>query len=119
MASTFTLACSGLAALLEPLNNVTVYNYTPSVGVPGPMCSIDDDNAQSTADRWIVPVNVYMPASVPSVEDAQQIRRALIDSFEAVFDAEGIYATWQNGRLQEFDTLITSWTVELFMDPIG
>jgi hypothetical protein len=118
MAATFTAACDALAALLEPLSGVTVYNYTPNVGVPGPMASIDDDNANSTVSSWFVPVNVYMPASLPSTDDAQAVRRALIDSFEAVFDAEGIPATWVNGRLQEFDTLITSWTVELFMDPL-
>ena len=118
MPATFTAACARVIDVLADVTGVTCYEWTPTQTSAGPVASIDDDGAQSSPSEWLIPLNVYIPASVPDVIGAQLERRRLIDAFEAAFDAAGVYAVWSNGRLTDHDVLITSWVVTIFPDPV-
>lgn len=120
MPATYTAAITALDTVLASVVGATVYDHTPVQTSSGPIVSIDWDNASSTSTQWITPVNVFLPAAIPSVTDAQRNGRLLIDRLEAAFDNAGIEAYWRTSRIDTAtgQVLVVSWVVTQFMDPL-
>ncbi len=112
---TVTTARTDLYTILEAVNatGLTVYNHVPSVNQSGVIASIDWAGASSTMTDYTLIVRVYVRASLPDVETAQNLIGEMIDAIEEQFDAESVTATWRVEYLPELDVWLTEWAATM------
>jgi hypothetical protein len=92
-----------------------VYQYMPTVDVPGSFIVVDIDS-QWTPDSWSIPVRIFTPLYKPSPAEAMESAVTLGYEYEGLLKNAGYLTQGQRDVIVDREVIVTVLTVTVYRE---